>query len=374
MSGPRYFVEDEPALAARVDAFLKKLGDDLGAQAWSASGAQALLLAGGYGRGEGGVFRESEGATAQLYNDLEFFLFLKPGCDDAAAAGWCAGWEKSGTAELGIDVEFKRLPASAVLAAAPTMFLHDLVLGNRPVWGDAGFLNDAPASLRDPAALPPEEVTRLLFNRGSGLWFARTRLAGATGEADGGFVERNHMKARLALGDAVLASSGGHHPLCLERARRIAAGGFPVPRGWERIAAWHAQGVAFKMRPRHAHPGTDALKQAQEELTRAWLDVFLWTEGLRLGREFPSPADYTQASRRLFPREPLPRNVALHLRDRLRRGEALPVARWTDYPRAALQRALVASLSGNAAGAARSIGAAPDAYAPAYARWWARYN
>ncbi len=366
----RFFVDDEPALAARLENFLARLAADLEAQPWRA-GAVTLVLAGGYGRGEGGVFRAADGAEAEFYNDLEFFLFLGPGADAGAAARWCEGWEKSGTAELGIDVEFKRDAAEVLRSGAPTMFWHDLLQGHWVVWGDGRLLADAPARLRDPAGLPADEATRLLFNRGSGLWFARGRLEGGDVK-DQGFIERNHQKARLALGDAVLALAGRHHGLCEERARRIAAGGFETPPGWAKITAWHAEGVAFKLRPRHRARGVAELAAAQAELTAAWLEVFLWVEGRRLARSFVVPTDYAEADGRLFPSTPVLRNLALHLRDRLKRGEALPG--WTDYPRAALQRALVAALAEGAAAGARRLGVAAADFAAAYLRWWGRYN
>ena len=369
-TGARFFVDDEPALAARLEDFLGRLASDLDTQAWR-SGAVALVLAGGYGRGEGGVFRTDEGAPAEFYNDLEFFLFLGDGADAAAAAHWCKGWEKSGTAELGIDVEFKRDAAEVLRSGRPTMFWHDLLQGHRIVWGDGGLLAGAPARLRDSAGLPPEEATRLLFNRGSGLWFARLRLEGGDAK-DHGFIERNHMKARLALGDAVLALAGRHHGLCEERARRIAAGGFATPTGWARIVVWHAEGVVFKLRPRHRANNAAELSAAQTELTAAWLEVFLWVEGKRLGRDYVVPTDYAETSGRLFPATPVLRNVALHLRDRLKFSEALPG--WTDYPRATLQRALVAALAGGAVDGARRLGVAEGDFAAAYARWWGRYN
>ena len=368
--GRRFFVDDEPALASRLTGFLGRLAGDLGGQSWC-GGVAALVLAGGYGRGEGGVFRASEDSAAELYNDLEFFLFLRADADAAAAAAWCEGWEKSGTLELGIDVEFKRDAAEVLRDGAPTMFWHDLLQGHRIVWGDGRLLADAPATLRDPAGLPATEATRLLFNRGSGLWFSRVKLERGNA-ADAGFVERNHQKARLALGDAVLALAGRHHGLCEERARRIAAGGFATPPGWDRIKAWHAEGVAFKLRPRHRARNLGELAAAQAELTAAWLEVFLWVEGRRLGRQFVGPVNYSGAGGRLFPGTSRMRNLALHLRDRLKRGEALPG--WTDYPRAALQRALVGALAAGAAEGARRLGAAEADFAAAYGRWWARYN
>jgi hypothetical protein len=45
-SEARFFVDDEPALAARLENFLARLAADLDAQTWR-SGAVTLVLAGG---------------------------------------------------------------------------------------------------------------------------------------------------------------------------------------------------------------------------------------------------------------------------------------------------------------------------------------
>lgn len=372
MSGSRYFVETEPELAATLDRFLARLAADLGAQPFS-RGVAALVLAGGYGRGEGGVFRPAEAGRAELYNDLEFFVFVRDRATAAALAAWCHRWERDGTAELGLDVEFKRLPADVLASAEPTMFYFDLLQGHRVVWGDAGILANAPAALRDPARIPLSEPVRLLFNRGSGLLFARWRLAERPDDADG-FVERNHAKARLALADAVLAAAGRHDGSCRERARRIVEADFPKPPDFSRLQQWHADGVQFKLRPRHRHPGAAALAEENRELTAAWLNVFLWLESRRLGTELRQGADYLRLPGRLFPQSSPGRNFLLHARDRARRGAALP--HWLDYPRAALQRALVAAHSANLGEtmAAKCIGETAAAWRDSYRRWWSFYN
>ena len=54
----RYFPEDEPGLTSLLDAFLKTLRDDLATRP-IAGKVCALMLAGGYGRGEGGIYRDN---------------------------------------------------------------------------------------------------------------------------------------------------------------------------------------------------------------------------------------------------------------------------------------------------------------------------
>lgn len=372
MSGPRYFLEDEPALAGLLDGFLAELASDLERQPFHGEVA-ALVLGGGYGRGEGGVFRAVDAGPAELYNDLEFFMFTERRASAPALTVWCHRWEKLGTARLGIDVEFKCLPAATLQTAAPTMFYFDLLQGHRMVWGRRSVLADAPATLRNPAAIPLSEPVRLLFNRGSGLLFARWRLEEHPEDASG-FVERNHAKMRLALADAVLAAAGRHDGRCEKRAERIQAGRFFQPAEFLRLQQWHAEGVEFKLRPRHRHPGAAVLLAENKALTAAWLDVFLWLERRRLNQTLVAAPDYVNFPGRIFSGTASTKNFILHLRDRLRRGAALP--RWTDYPRGTLQRALVAAQcpGGGEQIAAQLIEATPANWRAEYRRWWSFYN
>ncbi len=375
-----YFPGAEPGLTARLDEFLAGLGARLGAAPF-AHGVKALLLAGGYGRGEGGVFRSSPTGEAQLYNDLEFYLLLADPAVAAAAAAWCAVEAHAGDEALGIEVEFKVLPVGELAGAAPSMFYYDLVAAHRLVWGDAALVRGLPDRLRDPALIPAHEATRLLFNRGSGLFYSRCALAAeADPRVTNGFVERNHAKVRLALADAVLALNGRYHFSCRERARRLSENLPHTPPDWAQLVRWHAAGVEFKLRPRHTDLTRAALEASQAEFAAVWRRTFLWLETRRLGQEWPTARAYATAPSRLFPQVPAWRGLLLHARDRLRRGGALPG--WCDYPRAALQRALVLLVETDAtaadrARAARLLGANETgwpALEAAYVRWWRWYN
>ena len=375
-----YFPGDEPGLVARLDGYLAGLGARLGAAPF-ARGVKALVLAGGYGRGEGGVFRETAGRPAQLYNDLEFYLLLGDPAVAADAAAWCKREAHAGDEALGIEVEFKLLAAAEFACAAPSMFYYDLVVAHRLVWGDAAFMAGLPARLREAALSPVHEAVRLLCTRGSGLFYSQCALvAAADPRVDNGFIERNHAKVRLALADAVLAVNGRYHFSCRDRLRRLGETLPHLPPDWLRLVAWHAAGVEFKLHPRHAHPSRAELEASQEELADVWRRTFLWMEALHLGRAFVSPLEYATAPGRRFPHYPAWRCALLHLRDRLKRGGALPG--WADYPRGALQRALVLLVAPRPAVehralAARLVGASDSAWLAleaAYLRWWRWYN
>lgn len=383
MDQPPFFPgTDHPALREKLHRYLSGLQERL-ASAPFAGRVALLLLAGGYGRGEGGVFL-SAGAAPTLYNDLEFYLVLKTGREDGDARAWCEQESHRGEEETGVEVEFKILTHPALCRAGPSMFYYDLLSANVRVFGDESWLAALPARLRDASAIPAHEATRLLFNRGTGLLFCEAALRTDSGRVRDGFVERNHAKARLAFADAVLALNGRYDFSARERQRRVAAESLArVSANWTQLAAWHEAAVEFKFHPRHENPGHEELARRQKELVDAWRGLFLWVESVRLGQSFADVEGYGAETGRLFPESSAWRNRMLHARDALRRK--LKLSGWSDYPRAALQRVL-ALLMGTAdtnegwrrAMAAEWLGLSWEAsrgeIEEAYRRGWQYYN
>ena len=377
MTTPDYFPSSEPFLKERLDLFLGQLAEDLARQPFNPA-VRALLLAGGYGRGEGGIFRTARKASPQLYNDLEFYLILRNGTSLRAPTAWIQHQSHSGDEQLGIEVEFKILHENALRNAHPSMFFYDLVAAHRFVAGSPDFIATLPARLQDPTLIPPEEATRLLFNRGAGLFFSKVALQRSDERLTNGFIERNHAKVRLALADAVLALNGQYHYSCRERHLRLSSRLDQIPPDWDTLCEWHREGVEFKLTPRHTHPSRTELEQQQAEIVRLWLQTFLWLESIRLKTVFTSPEQYARTPALLFPKTNRFRNMALALRDQIRRGGAL--SGWTDYPRATLQRALVLFLSPSPqiAPARLLLQISQEASwaetETAFTRWWRFYN
>ncbi len=376
MEAGRYFPGGHPELHEKLDRYLAALGRALGGQAFCEKVA-FLLLAGGYGRGEGGVFQPSATEPARLYNDLEFYLVLKDASAASDAGRWCHEEAHRGESEIEIEVEFKILTLAALQGAEPSMFYYDLLAAHRLIWGDAALVAALPPRLRDPTLIPAHEATRLLFNRGTGLFFCQRQLAQSGAEVHSAFIERNHAKVRLALADAVLALNGRYHFSCRTRHERLAEPLAQTPPNWPQLKDWHASAVEFKFHPRHENPAPETLRERQTKLIATWTDTFLWLESIRLRHTFRTPADYAAWPGRLFPEFPPARNFLLHLRDRLRRGT--PPRGWFDYPRAPLQRSLIAQLHSLPSPTTAHLLALPasasaDEIHAAYRRWWSFYN
>jgi hypothetical protein len=362
----RYFEGNHPELEARLDSHLARVRASFEEQGWQG----ALVLGGGYGRGEGGVMQTPAGIG--FSNDLDYFLFDEvPGA--ARLQAWCRQLERVESAVLGIDVEIKCLRADSMGDPSRSMMFADLVAGHRVVAGDAGFLARLRGGL-DFSRIATEEATRLLWNRGSGMFFCRCRMGRDEAMP---FVIRNHAKLKLALGDAWLCCNGQYTSQCRVRGARLAAADLPPDMPW--LLPWHAEGVAFKFQPLAGGRTWPQLDEEARRLVEAWGRLYLATEAQRLQRRLAGFTEYL-ALPRLSQSTPLGKNLALALRDKLKRGGFLrPLG---DYPRAGLMRALPCLLGLTAGGVAEAGRFLPSpagdrsrsqTWEEVYAKWWAYY-
>jgi hypothetical protein len=307
---PRFTLDGSPALEER-------LGRACAAVAAGIRGLipprrlEAVLLAGGYGRGEGGVMATAAGDRP--YNDLEFYVCLR-GNRHLNERRHQLPLHVLGeilTPINGVEVEFKIIDLAGLRRSAISMFSYDLLLGHRQLLGDGGALFGL-THHRMAERIPLSEATRLLMNRCTGLLFAQERLdRDEFTAADADFVRRNLAKAELAFGDAVLAAHGQYHWSCRERQRRLQRLVPDGPPPWlEEVRRRHASGVDFKLRPERSPAGRPALKASLTAVSTLGLQVWLWQESRRLGEAFASAGDYAASSLDKCP-ETSPRRNAL---------------------------------------------------------------
>lgn len=284
---------------------------------------EGIALAGGYGRGEGGVLRE--GGLDMPYNDMEFFVFVRGSTylNDHRYKTALHALGESLSPAAGLEVEFKILSLARLRRSPVSMFYYDLVMGHRWLCGDDILLAGCEHH-RDASRIPLHEATRLLFNRCSGLLFASERLSQDTfNKEDADFVGRNIAKAQLALGDVLLAMNGLYHWSCQERHRKLQQleGASSV------LLAHHASGVAFKLHPERTTKSREELAQEHAQLSQMARDIFLVLESRRLNIKITHASDYICSGTNKCPEVPLWKNVLIHLRKR-----DLP-AGLTRYPR-----------------------------------------
>lgn len=273
---------------------------------------EGLALAGGYGRGEGGVLREN--GQDLPYNDMEFFVFIRGSTliNDRLFKAALHQLGESLSHAVGLDVEFKILSIARLRRSPVSMFYYDLVMGHRWLIGGDSLFTGCEHH-RDATRIPLHEATRLIFNRCSGLLFANERLAREDFcAADADFVGRNLAKAQLALGDVVLTMAGLYHWSCLERHRRLQE----LPGADPLLISHHAVGVEFKLHPHRSLHTRDELRRQHAVLSQLAQNIFLQLESRRLDIKLSTPMDYTTCKTNKCPEVPLWKNLFIHLRTR----------------------------------------------------------
>ena len=221
---------------------------------------KALILGGGYGRGEGGV-RDVDGAPAP-YNDYDLVLVHE--CPDQGLIHRvCAQGHQDLSQACGIHVDITPLHQSRLKNLPPALTWFELAQGHHVVLGDEDVL--APLQARRITDVDATEWGRLLVNRGSGVHFAAWAWENPDqpltaklldGEPWQSYAQRQVSKAWLAVGDVFLAEHGDYVPTVVDRwqAMQTKHAGFPY------LAAYQAA-VDFKMHPDSGQASEEDLRQ-----------------------------------------------------------------------------------------------------------------
>ena len=192
----RYVAGEAPAMDRLVEETIRDIGVEVTALA--VPRLQGVVLGGGYGRGEGGVFDLPDGVQ-HLSNDLDFFAVTVPGASAGAlraVADALAPVGEAWTARLGVDVDFVVRTPWRIKHDEVRVMIQELVRGHVDVAGRPGAELFKDIVRRPPEDLPWTEAVRLLVNRGVGLVLARA-------SADETFVERN-VNQKIVFTDLVL--------------------------------------------------------------------------------------------------------------------------------------------------------------------------
>lgn len=274
---------------------------------------EALVLGGGYGRGQGGVLKVNSGDAP--YNDLEFYVFMR-GNRVFNERKYHEALRDSGevlSGEAGIHVEFKVDSLERLRRSPVTMFSYDLLSGHRILLGGENIFDGCSHHL-DASKIPLTEATRLLFNRCTGLLLAKELLKKRelTGdEAD--FVGRNLAKAQLALGDVILAAFGKYHWSCLERQSALNNLSLKdAPSCLLEVQRHHAVGVEFKLHPRRISKSVLDFQLEHAAVSNFANQLWLWLESRRLQQPFSSVRDYAFSEVMKCPGTPAWRNALLN--------------------------------------------------------------
>lgn len=204
----KYTLRGSPALDARIDADMARVATAV-SRLPEATRLRAVVLLGGYGRGEGTPFLR-EGIQIP-YNDYDLVVVADDlGRQEASVlrARLKAAEGELGTA-CGIPVDLCLYTEQRLRRAEPSLLNCEMRWGHQVIWGDPDILALMPRySFAD---VPASEGTRLLMNRGALLLDVARFLEGLPTLYEPPnpiSMVKFLLKALLAFGDAALLITG----------------------------------------------------------------------------------------------------------------------------------------------------------------------
>ena len=179
----RHVAGEAPAMDRLVEASITSIGAEI--DALGVPKLQGVVLGGGYGRGEGGVWGSGDGerGTAALSNDLDFFAVTEEGASHAEIAVIGAALvpvARRWTERLGVDVDFTVRTPWRLRHDQARVMIQELIHGYFDVAGRKGAEMFKGIEVRPPSAFPWSEAVRLLVNRGVGLLLAHEQMSPET--------------------------------------------------------------------------------------------------------------------------------------------------------------------------------------------------
>jgi hypothetical protein len=232
-SNVAYTVADTPEVVRRIEGDLKRIQEVVQG---GDPRLRALVLTGGFARGEGAVVQ------GVPQNDYDLVAVRSFGPTRETYERMRARLET----ELGIHIDLAPVGAWRLRFCAPSIFWYETALRGRVLWGDP-VLSRIPH--RGPEGIARSEGLRLLVNRAAGLLFI-------TRESDPHAHRIQASKGLLAAMDVHLMSRGFYAPSQIER-RRLYKMHMSTPdsagalRGLQEWIDW---GFRFKVMPEACEP------------------------------------------------------------------------------------------------------------------------
>jgi len=343
----KYSIRGSDAFDARLDKDFVVIVRAL-SESPDSSEFLALVLIGGYGRGEGTPLIAGE--RQEPFNDYDFVVVSGPMTRHRRASIQSAlrTMEQRLTLELGLPVDLCLYSDNGLRNAEFSMLNYEMRYGHKVVWGDPRILDRMPAYPHD--CLPLSEGSRLLLNRGKLLLDIRRALRkGRTLTAD----ERLRFvkfvyKALLAFGDCALLMQRSYdisYVVKKERIGRCATSSVPEP---EVMIADYRRAIALKEWGDYTFlEGYDWVAE-YERVRRYYVKFFRWYESSRLGMAVETTGDYVLALARGPQECQLLKAAILNLQAFSSRAGQLGAGMLRSHPRSRLYLALPVLLGDNA--------------------------
>ncbi len=286
----RYTLDGSDQFEARIQADMDLIVSEMLKQITDIKKVKALVLGGGYGRGEGGIALNESGEIP--FNDYDFFVITGRISKKVRARlnEEFHDLHEMLTEIIGIDVDFGPVLSKQMLPKLPYYIMwYELKAGHRVVWGDKKILDVMPDY--DPNQIPPEEAVKLMLNRTTGLILARDEFI-TKDEDSYEFILRNAMKARIAIGDAFLITKNLYSSSYIERRELLRKFENDFFLKDDEIMKVYAQAIGYKMRPDSVNFDYEDLRYLLEDTVEYFREFYLYAFEHYLDKEMEDWEQY----------------------------------------------------------------------------------
>lgn len=261
-----YTLRGSEELDAQISRHLKQIVNTV------SSYCDAAILLGGYGRGEGTPFINSDGSQSP-FNDYDLVVVVDK--VDARIRSKFKTLEQKLSSELGLTVDLCPYQKNRLATCEFSLLNYEMKYGHMVLWGDEHILDAMPAFPHN--AIPLSEGTRLLLNRGKLLLDIKLRLAQAeplNNEESTRFL-KFISKAWLALGDCALLAERKYSISYRVKREHITSIGH-IPRR-DTIIEEYLDAIALKeWGDYHTRLESINLNQEFKQVRNVFLEVFHW--------------------------------------------------------------------------------------------------
>jgi hypothetical protein len=286
----KYSVKGSSAFDARVDADMRRIAEAVYASKFS-NHWKALVLTGGYGRGEGSLMIGPTGEE-QPFNNYD--LIVVTNSLDPLLKRDLKKLEKELSEELGLPVDLHPYLTASLPKCEFSLLNYEMKYGHRVIRGDKQVLDAMPAYPH--GAVPLSEGTRLLMNRGKLLLDIKRRLAQPevlTREERQKFL-KFLFKADLAFGDCALLLRGAYDLSYIVKRHRLPEIDLSGLDDARAFVSAYSRVIDFEERAdlQTLENGNVHLRFA--DTVKRYEQFFLWYERRRLNRKFQTLEKYAR--------------------------------------------------------------------------------
>lgn len=334
-----FTIKGSAAFDERLQRDFDRIAETLGTSPYI-DRLRALVLIGGYGRGEGTPRITARGQ--EPFNDYDLVVVSVPMNRRRRhiVQSHLRLMEQQLSRELHLPVDLQLYPLNELRRAEFSLLNCEMKYGHKVVWGDPRILDAMPSYPR--GRIPLSEGTRLLLNRGKLLLDCRRALrTGRTLDAD----ERLRFvkflfKAQLAFGDCALLTAGGYDLSYRVKLDRIGKAILPgVPDAAFLVDRFRAA-VTLKEWGDYSFLPDYPLADEFEIIRRYYLRFLQWYESRRAAPDETARTARSDARFTSPDEAPAWKTAALNVQAFGLPAAAQGTALWRRHPRLRLYRAL----------------------------------